>query len=201
MHTDPPKQWKRRKCLKYEDIGALLTSSPPSHPKALTPPQHFSPLTNPRVGCRVRVHWLGFPLSDTASITRAKTVLTAAQACTHTHTSKNVTHRATPALGKCPLGFELFSGGQNSWVKRDPSQVFTCVISSRAHLYPIKFSHYPETTSVFQLKVKGISMFPGAGKRDDTDTQSFLHFSLSLFFFFLPPLSVCRSRRVGCLSA
>lgn len=101
-------------CLTYEEMGALLTSSPPSQLKVLTPPQHFSPLTNP-VGCRVKDHRLGFPLSNWVLITRAKAVLTVTQACTHIDTWGNVTRwasrRVTAALGKCALGFELISEG------------------------------------------------------------------------------------------
>lgn len=65
----PLREWfKSENVWKY--IVAPLTSSPPSCPDVLTPPQHFSPLTSHGEGCRFRVQLLGFPLSDLGLITR-----------------------------------------------------------------------------------------------------------------------------------
>lgn len=78
------------KYLKYEDISALLTSSPSFQSKVLTPSELFSPFTNPSVGCGVKVHHLGFPLSSSVSITRAAAVVTAMYS--HTQTYHKLSH-------------------------------------------------------------------------------------------------------------
>lgn len=161
----------------------------------ITPPQRLSPRTNPRVGCGVRVHRLGFPLSDSASITRAEAVLTETRACSHTHSLK----KSHASFREMPTWVWTRQQGSKFLSRERSLSSFHLCYSFQGPFAPNKvfsLTKKRKKTSAFQLKVNGICIFPGGVERDDTDTQSFL----SLIFLFLFSLSLCRSEQRGGMS-